>query len=85
MIDEVIDEITDFFIDPPEGVDPAYIKELTCYFEIIYPKSKFKDVFDYKDIIEILEMLVENDFLTKTPGGLITPVYYRHKKPLLLV
>ena len=48
---------------------------------------KLEELFDYNDIVEILEMLVENNFLTKTPGGLLgfASELYKHKQPLLVV
>ena len=84
MIDEVIDEITDLYINPPEGFSPG-INALTCYDRVIIKKMKLKDFFDFNEIVEILEMLVENNFLTKDPGIQFIPVFfpdfYAHKKP----
>ena len=84
VIDEVIDEITDYFLNPPI-LDRFTSVALVCYDRVIIKKMKLEEFFDYDDIIEILEMLVENNFLTKTPGSLFFPDKYQHKKPLLVV
>ena len=86
LIDEVIDEITDFFINPPERDGPS-VSALICYDRVIIKKMELEKLFDYNDIVEILEMLVENNFLTKTPGGLLgfASELYKHKQPLLVV
>lgn len=88
VIDEVIDEITDFFINPPstirERFDPSVSAQL-CYDSVIIKKMKLNDFFDINDIVEILEMLVESNFLTKKEyylsGILFIPDAYTHKKP----
>ena len=80
LIDEVIDEITDFFISPPENLGPS-VMALLCYDRVIIKKMKLKEFFDYDEIIEILEMLVENNFLAKDPDRLFASDFYHHKKP----
>ena len=82
-IDEVIDNITDFFVNPPTSMSMmrSHISASTCYSRVIQESMKLEDLFTLNDIEQILDMLVENNFLIKRPGAIISPTYYEFKKP----
>lgn len=66
VIDEVLERITDFFLKPGLEIliEYGYIEASACYREVIR-KKMLKDLFNLNDIIQILDMLAENKFLTK--------------------
>ena len=72
VIDEVLETITDFFLYPRLGLpmEYGYICASVCYREVIVRKMTGKqpplnDLFNLNDIVQILDMLAENKFLTK--------------------
>lgn len=72
VIDEVLENVTDFFLHPRLGLPMEYghIDASVCYREVIErkmfgKKPPLKDLFNLNDIVQILDMLAENKFLTK--------------------
>ena len=72
LIDELLDLLIEFFIEPPEFtpmINHSYITLCTIY--SWQPKlSKYTDVFDFDDLEEILEMLAKKKFLVKIQSNL---------------
>jgi len=66
VIDEVLENVTDLFLNPRLGlyIEYGYIEADACYNEVIRKKN-LKDLFNLNDIVQILDMLAENKFLTK--------------------
>ena len=70
-IDGVLESITDLFLNPKLRlpIEYGYIAASVCYGEVIVKKDDrtrvLQDLFNLNDIIQILDMLAENKFLTK--------------------
>ena len=71
-IDELLDDVIEYYSTPSADVNEfGYIGAYDCYKEVIDPyctgcgDKNYKGIFDFKDLVEILDMLTKKKILTQ--------------------
>ena len=73
-IDRLLDEVIAFYSNPPQAYINAfsYIGAYDCYKSVVDPMGQnSENIFDFQDIVEILEMLARKKVLIKHPYYLL--------------
>ena len=76
-IDELLDDVIEYYSNSPPAYEFGYIGAYDCYKKVIDPycngcgDKNFKGIFDFEDLVEILDMLTKKKILTQPAANFL--------------